>query len=114
MRTSKGSNKRTFFELLKAKEVNYLGKVSKTYESDGVARLGNFSSYGGTESQVNGLTVIEDTATLTTWYSEDFEASDRIRITASGKVYEIIGEAEDVELAHQELIIKLRRIKGGA
>ena len=99
---------------LKATSTTVNGVTIKTYDPDGIVRFCNFSTYGGTEKQVNGLLVIEDTAQIVAWYEPDITSADRIRILDSGVDYEIIGEPEDIELRHQEMQFKVRRVKGGA
>lgn len=73
----------------------------------------SFKTYGGTERDVNGLYSIEDTAEVETWYRPDIKSDCRV-ITATGAVYEIINEPENVEMRNQTLKFKVRRIKGGA
>lgn len=88
------------------------GVDTKEWPQDGPVFFGNLKSYGGTEREVNGLLVIEDTMTLTTWYRPDIAAKCRVRIAQSGAVYEIIGEPENWENRNQFLVCKLRRVKG--
>ena len=47
---------------------NYNGVTRTKYPETGPVLWVNWKSYGGTEREVNGLTVIEDTATITAWY----------------------------------------------
>lgn len=113
-RLAKGAQKTTPYMRLKAASTTVNGVSVKTYDPDGIVRFCNFSTYGGTEKQVNGLLVIEDTAQIVAWYEPDITSADRIRILDSGVDYEIIGEPEDIELRHQEMQFKVRRVKGGA
>ena len=113
-RLAKGAQKTTPFMRLVPTETVVLGVLKKTYEPDGVMRLCNFSTYGGTERDVNGLLAIEDTAQITAWYDPEITGADRIRILDTGKDYEIIGEPENIELRNQEITFKVRRITGGA
>lgn len=75
---------------------------------------GNFKTYGGTERDVNGVYSIEDTGNVETWFRPDIESDCRIARAVGGAVYEIINEPEDINLMHQFLKFKIRRIKGGA
>lgn len=90
------------------------GVTVKTYEPDGVTRFCNFSTYGGTESVVNGLLSVIDTAEVVTWYEPDITSADRIRLLETGTDYDIIGEPENIELRRQEMSFKVKRVKGGA
>ena len=89
------------------------GVTVKTYDPDGIVRFCNFSTYGGTEREVNGVYVVEDTAQVVTWYEPDIKGGDRIRLLETGADYEIIGEPEDIELRRQEMQFKVRRVRGG-
>lgn len=114
MRLAKGYQKKTPFSLLIPKTEKHNGIVRKAYEPDNITRLCNFSTYGGDEREVNGVIAIEDTATVVTWYDPQIQSGCAIRLLESGKDYEIISEPEDIELRHQEMSFKVKRIKGGA
>ena len=73
---------------------------------------GSFRSFGGTERDVNGVLSVEDTAVVETWYRPDITSDCRIGVLGTDKVYEILGEPEDIELRHQWLKFKVRRVKG--
>ena len=92
------------------------GVPTKTFPEveEGIRINGNLKTYGGTEREVNGLYSIMDTATIETWYRPDIKADCRIAILGTDRVYEIIGEPEDIELRHQYLRFKVERVKGGA
>lgn len=92
-----------------------LGKQVKTYSPTGILFYGSFATYGGTEREVNGVLTVEDTATVGTWYRPEFEASGRVALANNpGKLYEIVGEPEDIEQRHQHLRFKVTRVQGGA
>lgn len=80
----------------------------------------NFKSYGGTERTDNGVISVEDTASIVCWYRPDIKSDCRLVLldgtenTANAKIYEILGEPENLELRNQFLKFKIRRIKGGA
>ena len=88
------------------------GKVSYTPSQD--IRVCNFKTYGGTETIVDGVMEIIDTATVTTWYDPAITAGCRIMLAQSGAEYDIIGEPEDIEQRHMIMRFKVRRVKGGA
>lgn len=113
-RLDKGAQKTTPFMRLVAKTERINGVTVKSFEADGVVRFCNFSTYGGTEREVNGVLAVEDTAQIVTWYDPDITGADRIRILETGNDYEIIGEPENMELRRQEMTFKVRRVKGGA
>lgn len=75
---------------------------------------GSFRTFGGSERNVNGLYVIEDTGTVETWYRPDIKADCHIAILPEGDEYEILGSPEDIDRRHQYLVLKVRRVAGGA
>jgi len=74
----------------------------------------SFKTYGGTETIVNGSLVLLNTATLVTWYRQDIQAADRILLIQDNSVWEVIGEPENIDMRNQYLILKVRKISGGA
>lgn len=73
----------------------------------------NWKSFGGTETTVNGVYSIEDTAQVTTRYRPDIKANCHLKL-ADGRIYEILGEPENPDMANRWLVFKVRRVKGGA
>ena len=92
------------------------GVPTKTYPdvSKGTVIYGNFKTYGGTERDVNGLYSIEDTAVIETWYRPDIKSDCRIAVANTGAIYEILNEPEDINMRHQFIRFKVKRVKGGA
>lgn len=72
----------------------------------------SFKTYGGTESTVNDVLSVIDTANVETWYRPDITAASQFRV--GSKVYEVMGEPEDISMRHQYLKFKLRGVRGGA
>ena len=92
-----------------------LGVPVKTYAEKGVLFFGSFITYGGTETTTNGVLSVEDTANVETWYKPEFAANGRIALANEpAKVYEIVGEPENIEQRYIYSKMKLRRVKGGA
>lgn len=102
-------------ELLTGSLTNQKGVNKKTYSSTNPKTYINVSwkSYGGTETTVNGVYSIVDTATLETWYRPDITAGCAVK-TTDGQVYEIKGKPEDIEMRHQFLRLKVAAVEGGA
>lgn len=61
----------------------------------------------------NETLVIEDTATIETWYRPDIK-SDCIFEDVNGKRYEILGTPENINMRNQIVKVKIRAISGGA
>lgn len=92
------------------------GVRKKTFPSieNGIIFFGSFKTFGGTERDVNGIYSIEDTATIETWFFEELTSGCRVAVAGTSKVYEIIGEPENINLRNQYLRFKVSRVKGGA
>ena len=73
---------------------------------------GKFKLKGTAETNANGLTVVVNKTTFTTWWKNDFEASDIL--TIGGINYEIIGKPENVEMRGRYALLNLEEIEGGA
>lgn len=95
---------------------NVLGVLKKTFPhpDDGQIFHGSFKSYGGTETTVNGVYSVEDTANIETWFRPDIVSGARIFVPDNGGTYEIVGEPENLNLRGQRMKIKVKRVKGGA
>jgi hypothetical protein len=85
----------------------------KTYTEVGTVR-GKFKQKGTAETLANGLTVINEKTTFTTWFkkSEPFKAADILNI--GGIDYEIKGKPENVEMRSRYVVITLEDLSGGA
>ena len=75
---------------------------------------GSFRTFGGTEVTANGLYSVQDTGTIETWYRPEIKSDCRILLRESGEIYEITGRPEDIDLRHQFLVIKVKRVGSGA
>lgn len=75
---------------------------------------GKFKQKGTAEINANGLTVVNEKTTFTTWFKKNnpFEAADIL--TINGIDYAIKGKPENVEMRSRYVIITLEDISGGA
>ncbi|WP_303202822.1 phage head completion protein [Raoultibacter timonensis] len=83
------------------------------YPDSGVPFACEFKSYGGTESSENGILSVIDTASVKCWFDPRITAGCRIALDGS-RVYDVVGEPEDVGNRHQYMQFKVERCKGGA
>ena len=91
------------------------GKAVKTYATVGILFFGSFATYGGTERNVNGVYSVEDTAAVETWYRPEFASSGRVALANNqARVYEIVGEPENIEQRNQFIKMRVSRVAGGA
>lgn len=104
---------RTPVKLLTPTYTAYNGVEIKAYPVDGDLIFVNWKTYGGTETTVNGVYSILDTAEITTWYRPDIKANCRL-LREDGTVYEIISEPENIDLNNRFCVFKVQRVKGGA
>jgi hypothetical protein len=100
------------FFLLTPEYKTIKGVEKKTFRKIEKPFYCSFRTFGGTQKVVNDVIVLEDTATVETWYDPRIKADCNIEV--DGQRYEILGTPENVNMRNQYLIIKVRAIKGGA
>lgn len=100
------------FKVLVAAHGYVKGVPTKTYTATDDVYYCSFKSFGGTESTSNGVTVVEDTATVETYYDPVITADCHLSI--DGEEYEVLGTPENVNKRNQYMVIKVRAVKGGA
>lgn len=100
-----------FAELLNPQEKTEKGSVKKSYIKIDDIYI-SFRTFGGTETVKNDILVVENTATVQTWYRPDITAGSRLKI--GGLEYDILGMPENINMANQYLQFKVRTVKGGA
>lgn len=91
------------------KKVN--GANQQTFTEGGMFYC-SAKSYGGTEKTVNGVSVIEDTWTIDTWFNPAFGKGDRIRFLDDESEYEILASPENINRRGQYMRFKVTRIGG--
>lgn len=89
------------------------GVNKKVYPKTGFLIYGSFRTFGGTDSNVNGVYSVIDTADVETWFRPDIKSDCMIELAESGAKYEIIGEPENINMRNQYLKFKVQRVKGG-
>ena len=104
----------TAVELLTPTYTNSKGVQVKTFPDRGTRLTVSFMTYGGQESNVNGVYSVLDTASIETWYRPDITSECRIKLLATGQVYEILGKPENINMRNQFLKFKVRAVEGGA
>lgn len=90
------------------------GVRTKVYKENGEIIWCSFKTFGGTESNVNGVYSIVDTANVETWFRPDIKSDCAIKLCDTGAVYEIMNEPENINMRNQYCKFKVRRVKGGA
>ena len=107
-------------KLLAPTYTNAYGVNKLTYPTtaEGLAEcpdiFGSFKTFGGSEVVNNGILTIEDTAEIETWFRPDILPNCRIYVCETALTYEIISAPEDIEMRHQFLKFKVKRVKANA
>lgn len=89
-------------------------RVKKYDDASGIRFNGSFQTFGGTETTINGIYAIKDTATIVTWYMPELTADCRIKLLDDSSTYEVIGTPENINRRNQYLKFKVERVGGGA
>ena len=87
------------------------GRTKKTVQTLASVR-GKFKLKGTVETNANGLTVVIDKTTFTTWFKSDYASNDILEI--GGVDYQIVGTPENTENRGRYSVLNLERISGGA
>lgn len=90
------------------------GVPVKSFPEDGIQINCSWKTYGGTETNTNDLYTVVDTANVETWYRPEIKSDCRVKVLATGDVYEIIGKPENIDMRNQFLKFKVRAVEGGA
>ena len=101
-------------ELLIPSYTSAKGVESKSYPSTGLRINCSWKTYGGTETDIDGVFAVLKTATVVTWYRPDIKSDCRLRLMQTGEEYEIIGEPENIDMRCQFLRLKVKAVTGGA
>lgn len=104
----------TAIMILKPTYTNSHGVVKKTFSNTGDIVNCNFKTYGGTETTNNDLLTVLDTATIETWYTPEITSDCRIKVLQTNKIYEVLGEIENIDMRNQFARFKVRAVFGGA
>lgn len=100
-------------KLLIPVKTNVKGTVKKSFPDDGPLIFCSFKTYGGTESNSNGVYSITDTANVETWYRPDIKSDCRIKLCDTGSIYDIINDPENINRRNQYMKFKVQRVIGG-
>lgn len=106
----------TAIKLLIPTETMKKGTAVKTFPDlkDAPVIYGSFRTFGGTDSNVNGVLSVVDTATIDTWYRPDITSACRLYVIQTGAYYEIIAKPENIEMRNKWLKIRVKGLAGGA
>ncbi len=107
-------------KLLVPSSVRVQGALKKTYpkpedvpDETGLF-YGSIRSFSGMENVQNGMYTLVDTIKIDTWYRPDITADCRIYVIETGMTYEIISDPSDINMRHQYLQFRVRKVGGKA
>ena len=87
------------------------GVTKKIYEPVDTINC-SFKTYGGTETTINDVYTVVDTANVETWFRPDITSASRVKL---GDIeYEVINVPENISQRNQYLKFKVRSVRGGA
>ena len=87
---------------------------TNTAPEDSQLFFGSFRTFGGTENVEDGIYTNIDTATIDTWYRPDIKADCQIYVCDNEQIYDIISDPEDIDMRHQYMQFKVRKVGGKA
>lgn len=90
------------------------GVRTKVLPEEGILIFGTFRTFGGTDTNVNGVYSIIDTAEIETWYRPDITSDCIVELAKTGARYEVLGEPENIGQRNKYLKFRVQRDKGGA
>lgn len=99
-------------QLLFPTNKEYNGVNKKVFPESGPVFFGSFRTFGGTETQVNGVFGIENTAVVETWFNPSITPDCRIKLGT--KDYDIIQDPENIDQYSQYMRFKVRLVGGEA
>lgn len=88
------------------------GVRKKVYPTASEIIHGSFVTYGGTETTVNGVSGLENTAVVESYFRPDIKADCRILLLDTGEVYEIMGQPENIEMRNKFVKFKVKALRG--
>lgn len=104
----------TAIELLIPTYSKNKGVTNKSFPSQGIQLNCSWKTYGGTETTNNEVYTIVDTANVETWFRPDIKSDCRVKLLATGDIYEILGKPENINMRNQFIKFKVRAVQGGA
>lgn len=93
------------------------GRTIKDYENykEKFLIYCSFKTYGGTEIVTNNVVMLLDTAEILTWYEPKIKANCRLILAEDeSRIYDILGEPENINLSNVYCKFKVQRVKAGA
>ncbi len=90
---------------------NINGRTQKVVVQVATLR-GKFKQKGTSEILANGMEVVHERTSFTTWWKADMKSGDILEI--NGIDFRVAGQPENVEMRSRYAVITLEKIEGGA
>lgn len=104
----------TAIELLIPTYSTVKGTPVKSFPKTGIQLNCSWKTYGGTETNTNNVYTVIDTAYVESWFRPDIKSDCRIKLLATGDIYEIIGKPENINMRNQFIKFRVQAVEGGA
>ena len=88
------------------------GRRNRVYQAKEPVFMGSFRTFGGTETEINGVITVRNTAVIDTWFNPDITSDCRIKLLDDGSVWEIIGTPENINRRNQFMQFKAEAVRG--
>lgn len=111
----KVTNFPTAFKLLTPTTTMVKGVAKRVYpDPEDVTEVffGSFKTYGGTENMSNDVYTVFDTGVIDTWYRADITTDCKVYICETGEIYDVNSRPENIDMRHQFLQFKVKKVGG--
>lgn len=85
------------------------GVVTKTY-IEGKVFFASVKAYGGTETTINNVYVIQDTLSIETFYRTDIKGDCQLELLDDNSKWEILNTPEQIDREKKIMTFKVKRI----
>lgn len=98
--------------LKRSKDPVKINGINNYTYTEGIRFFCSAKSYGGTEKVVNGVSVIEDTWWIDTFYNPAICKGDKIRFLDDNSEFEVLASPENINRRGQYMRFKVLKIGG--
>ena len=102
----------TAVQILIPSEPMLVNGVEQVAYTDGPQIMCSCRSFGGTESDVNGVYMVIDTLSIETWYHPLITGACRLKLLDDGSVWEILATPENIRRRSQYMLFRVQRYNG--
>lgn len=85
------------------------GCVVKSYK-EGDVFFASIKSYGGTDTTINNVFVIQDTLSVESFYRQEIKSNCKLKLLDDDSLWEIINTPEMIDREKKIILFKVKRI----